>query len=159
MRGWWWDCSLCCCRYSAGTLEEPVSYMYVCLWLCVIYVHVHCSGPPTPFTVQLSEPLGSEGFLDKWITEITSISTTPLHAFCYFSSVSTSMNTVSVKKTSNIQVAEIQITLQDDHHLVNNNKCHENLQDFVSSDNQRLFIVWIISEITKDAIVVQWNLW
>ena len=38
------------------------------------------------------------------------------------------MNTVSVK---NIQVVEIQITLQDGHHLVNYN---ENLQALVSSD-------------------------
>ena len=28
------------------------------------------------------------------------------------------MNTVSVKKTSNVQAVEIQITLQDGHHLV-----------------------------------------
>ena len=40
------------------------------------------------------------------------------------------MNTVSVKKTSNIQAIEIQITLQDGHHLVN----YENLQAFVSSE-------------------------
>ena len=42
------------------------------------------------------------------------------------------MNIVSVKKTSNIQVVEIQITLQDDHHLVNYNEILENLQAFVS---------------------------
>ena len=57
------------------------------------------------------------------------VSTTPLHPFCT-SSISTSMNTVSVKKTSNIQVVEIQITLQDDHHLVNYNELHEKLQVF-----------------------------
>ena len=45
------------------------------------------------------------------------VSTTPLHSFCT-SSISTSMNTVSVKETSNIQVVEI----QDGHHLVNYNK-------------------------------------
>ena len=44
------------------------------------------------------------------------------------------MNTVSVKKTSNIQVVEIQITLQDGHHLVNYNEIHKNLQALVSSD-------------------------
>ena len=39
------------------------------------------------------------------------------------------MNTVSVKsKASNTQVVEIQITLQDSHHLVNYNEIHENLQ-------------------------------
>ena len=63
------------------------------------------------------------------------VSTTPLHPFCT-SSISTSMNTVSVKKISNIQVLEIQITLQDVHHLVNCNKIHEKLQAFVSSDKQ-----------------------
>ena len=46
------------------------------------------------------------------------------------------MNTVSVNKTSNIQAGEIQITLQDDHYLVNYNKIHENLQVFVTLDNQ-----------------------
>ena len=46
------------------------------------------------------------------------------------------MNIVSVKKTSDIQVVEIQITLQDGHHLLNYNKIHEKLQAFVSSDNQ-----------------------
>ena len=46
------------------------------------------------------------------------------------------MNTVSVKKTSNIQVVEIQIMLQDGHHLLNCNKIHEKLQAFVGSDNQ-----------------------
>ena len=46
------------------------------------------------------------------------------------------MNTVSVKKTSNIQVGEIQITLQDGHHPVNYNKIRENLQAFVSSDKR-----------------------
>ena len=56
------------------------------------------------------------------------------------SSISTNINTVSVKKTSNIQctgciqVVEIQITLQDGHHLVNHNVIHENLQAFVSSE-------------------------
>ena len=55
--------------------------------------------------------------------------------FCT-SSISTSMNTVSVKKTSNIQVVEIQITLQDGHHLVNYNEIHENLQAFVSWDKR-----------------------
>ena len=59
------------------------------------------------------------------------VSTTPLYPFCT-SSNSTSMNTVSVKKTSNIQVVEIQVTLQDGHHHVNYNKIHENLQAFVS---------------------------
>ena len=53
------------------------------------------------------------------------VSTAPLHPFCT-SSISTSMNTVSVKKTSNTQVVEIQITLQDGHHLVNYNESHEN---------------------------------
>ena len=59
----------------------------------------------------------------------------PLYPFCT-SSISTSMNTVSVKKTSNIQAVEIQITLQDGHHLANynENEIHENLQAFVSSD-------------------------
>ena len=52
-------------------------------------------------------------------------STTPLHPFCT-SSISINMNTVSVKKTSNIQVVEIQITLQDGHYLVNYNEIHEN---------------------------------
>ena len=46
------------------------------------------------------------------------------------------MNTVSVKKTSNTQAVEIQITLQDGHHLVNYNEIHENLQAFVSSDKR-----------------------
>ena len=48
------------------------------------------------------------------------------------------MNTVSVKKTSNIhvQVVEIHITLQDGHHLVNYNEIHENLQVFVSLDKR-----------------------
>ena len=41
------------------------------------------------------------------------------------------MNTVSVKKTSNIQVVE----LQDGHHLVNYNKIHEKLQALVCSEN------------------------
>ena len=63
------------------------------------------------------------------------VSTTPLHPFCTFS-ISTSMNTVSVKKTSNIQVVEIQITLQDGHHLVNYNEIHEKLQAFVSLDKR-----------------------
>ena len=44
------------------------------------------------------------------------------------------MNTISVKKTSSTQAVEIQITLQDGHHLVNYNKIYENLQAFVSSD-------------------------
>ena len=51
------------------------------------------------------------------------------------------MNTVSVKKTSNIhvQVVEIQITLQDGHHLVKYIEIHENLQAaFVSSDKRVL---------------------
>ena len=55
------------------------------------------------------------------------VSTTPLHPFCT-SSISTSTNTVSVKKTSNIQVVEIQITSWDGRHLVNYNKIHEKLQ-------------------------------
>ena len=46
------------------------------------------------------------------------------------------MNAVSLKKTSNIQAVEIQITLQDGHHLVNYNKIHKHLQAFVSSDKQ-----------------------
>ena len=46
------------------------------------------------------------------------------------------MNTVSVKKTSSIQVVEIQITLQDGHHLVSCNEIHEKLQAFVSLDKQ-----------------------
>ena len=46
------------------------------------------------------------------------------------------MNTVSVKKTSNIQVVEIQIILQDGHHLVNYNEIHEILQAFVSSNKR-----------------------
>ena len=46
------------------------------------------------------------------------------------------MNTVSVKKANIIQVVEIQITLQDGHHLVNYNKIHEKLQAFVSFDKQ-----------------------
>ena len=41
------------------------------------------------------------------------------------------MNTASVKKTSNIQVVEVKITLQDDQHLVNYNEIHENLQAFL----------------------------
>ena len=61
------------------------------------------------------------------------VSTSPLHPFCT-SSISTSMNTVCVKKTINIQAVEIQITLQDGHHLANYNEIHENLQTFVSSD-------------------------
>ena len=48
------------------------------------------------------------------------------------------MNTVSVKKTSNIQAVEIQITLQDGHYLVNYNEIHEILQAFVSLDKQGL---------------------
>ena len=60
------------------------------------------------------------------------VSTSPLHPFCT-SNISTSM---SVKKTSNIQEVEIQITLQGGHHLVNYNKIHENLQAFVSLDKQ-----------------------
>ena len=59
------------------------------------------------------------------------ILTTSLHPFCT-SSISTNMNTVCVKKTSNIQVVEIQVTLQDGHHLVNYNEIHEKLQAFVS---------------------------
>ena len=61
------------------------------------------------------------------------VSTTPLLLFCTYS-INASMNTVSVKITSNTQVVEIQITLQDGHHLVNYNEIHENLQAFVSSD-------------------------
>ena len=45
------------------------------------------------------------------------VSTTPLHPFCT-TSISTSMNTVCVKKTSNKQVVEIQITLHDCYHFV-----------------------------------------
>ena len=45
------------------------------------------------------------------------------------------MNSVSVKK-SNTQAVEIQITLQDGHHLVNYNEIQENLQAFVSSDKR-----------------------
>ena len=41
-----------------------------------------------------------------------------------------------MKKTSNIQAVEIQITLQDGHHLVNYNEIHENLQAFMSSDKE-----------------------
>ena len=37
------------------------------------------------------------------------------------------MITVIVKKKSNMQVVEMQITLQDDHHLVNYKKIHEKL--------------------------------
>ena len=57
--------------------------------------------------------------------------TTPLHPFCT-SNLSTSMNTVSVKKTSNIHVhvVEIQITLQDGHYLVNYTKIHEKITSF-----------------------------
>ena len=68
------------------------------------------------------------------LTEII-LNTTPLHPFCT-SSISTSMNIISVKKPSNIQVVGIQITLQDGHHLLNYNEIHEKLQAFVSSDNQ-----------------------
>ena len=57
------------------------------------------------------------------------VSTTPLHPFCT-SSISTSMNTVSVKKTSNIQVVKVQITLQDGHHL---DEIHEKLQTFATT--------------------------
>ena len=55
------------------------------------------------------------------------VSTTPLQPFCT-STIRTSMNTVNVKKTSNIhvQVVEIQITLQDGYHHVNYNEIHEN---------------------------------
>ena len=60
------------------------------------------------------------------------------------SSISTSINTVSVKKTSNIQVVEIQIELQNGHHL---DEIHEKLQAFVST-YKRGFVVWI----TKDAL-------
>ena len=42
----------------------------------------------------------------------------PLHPFCT-SIINNSMNTVRVKKTSNMQVVEIQITLQDGRLLVN----------------------------------------
>ena len=49
------------------------------------------------------------------------------------------MNTVIVKKTSNMQVVEMQITLQDEHHLVNYNKIHEKLQAFASSDKQEFY--------------------
>ena len=59
-----------------------------------------------------------------WIILYTS--TTPLHPFCT-AIISISMNTVIVKKTSNMQVVEMQITLQDEHHLVNYNKIHEKL--------------------------------
>ena len=58
------------------------------------------------------------------------VSRAPLHSFST-SSISTSMNTVSVKKTS---VVEIQITLQNGHRLVNHNEIHENLQAFLSLD-------------------------
>ena len=64
------------------------------------------------------------------------VSTSPLHPFCT-SGISTSMNTVSVKKTSNVYTgAWNKITLQDVHHLVNCNEIHEKLQGFVSSDKQ-----------------------
>ena len=64
------------------------------------------------------------------------VSTTPLlHPFST-SSINTSMNTVRVKKANIIQVVEIQITLQDGHHLVNYNEIHEKLQAFVSLDKQ-----------------------
>ena len=49
-----------------------------------------------------------------------------------------------MKKASffnNIQAVEIQITLQDGHHLVNYNESHENLQAFVSLDKRGR--VWI----------------
>ena len=59
------------------------------------------------------------------------------------------MNTVSVKKTSNIQVAEIQIKLQDGHQLVNYNKIHEKLQAFVSSDNQGCIVLWNLSLVPR----------
>ena len=59
------------------------------------------------------------------------VSVRPLHPFCT-SSISTNMNTVCVKKTSNTQVVEIQITLQDGHHHINYNEIHEKLQAFVS---------------------------
>ena len=54
------------------------------------------------------------------------VSTTPLHPFCA-SSISTSMNTVCVKKT---QVVEVQITLQEGHNLVNYDEIHENKKLF-----------------------------
>ena len=56
----------------------------------------------------------------------------------YTLSVLQCMDTVSVKKTSNkhVQVIEIQIALQDGHHLVNCNEIHEKLRGFVSSDKQ-----------------------
>ena len=46
------------------------------------------------------------------------------------------MNTVSLKKTSNlhVQAVEMQSTLQDGHHLVYYNEIRGNLQAFVSSD-------------------------
>ena len=67
---------------------------------------LHCIlGYPNPFGLEVVPRCS-----DKWIVR-------PLHPFCT-SSISTSMNTVSVSKTSNIQVVEIQITLQDGHHLV-----------------------------------------
>ena len=40
-------------------------------------------------------------------------------------------------KTSNIQVDEIQITLQDGHNLVNYNEIYEKLQAFVKSDRKK----------------------
>ena len=57
------------------------------------------------------------------------VSTTLLHSFC----PSVALNTVSV---------EIQITLQDGHHLVNYNKIHLKLQAFVSLDNLGCIVQW-----------------
>ena len=58
------------------------------------------------------------------------------------------MNTVCVKKTSNIQVVEIQITLQDGHYLVNYNEIHEKYQAFVHVINEiQIIKVWITEDV------------
>ena len=58
--------------------------------------------------------------------------TTPLgHHYTHVLLAISTMNTVSVKKTSNIQPVEVQITLQDGHHLLNYNEIYEKLQAFV----------------------------
>ena len=48
------------------------------------------------------------------------------------------MNTVSVKKTSNVIIDDLQIILQDGHYLVSHNKIHENhkvLRVWISEDS------------------------
>ena len=72
---------------------------------------------PNPFGLEVLQRCSDKCGIVRITDSEIILSPSPLHPFC-ISSISTSMNTVSVKKTSNIQAVEIQITLQDGHHLV-----------------------------------------